>query len=138
MPRRIGGKDPNLTILHLAQRPTILPRAPHRVLALFHKARLIEHQDTIWITHLVGHELMGVPHHLLLIPPHITDEPLHPSDGAPLNLEGHRLNRFTFKLAELAHHIVKEMGARLTAGETVVKGRLESPQVLHELFYIAG
>jgi hypothetical protein len=68
MPRRIGSKDPNLTILHLTQRPTILPRDPHGVLALFHKARLIEQQDTLSITHLVGYELMVVPHHLLLIP----------------------------------------------------------------------
>jgi hypothetical protein len=92
LPRRIGGKDPDLTILDFAQGAAILPRDPHRVLALFHKARLIEPQDPIRLTHLVGHKLMVVPHHLFLIPPHITDEPLQPADGAPLNLEGHWLN----------------------------------------------
>ena len=37
---------------------TILPRAPHRVLALFYKACLVEHQDPIRGAHLLGHELM--------------------------------------------------------------------------------
>src|SRR5215510_11942666 len=81
---------------------------------------------------------MVVPPHLLLIPGHITDKPLQPTDGAPLDLEGHRLDRLAFELAELAHHIVEEMGARLTAGKTVVEGRLKLPQCLHEPFHIAG
>ena len=92
LPRRISGKDPDLTILDLAQGAAVLPRDPHRIVALFDKARLIEHQDTIGLTHLLGYELMVVPPHLCLIPQHITDEPLQPTDGASLNLEGHRLN----------------------------------------------
>jgi hypothetical protein len=74
----------------------------------------------------------------LLIPGHITEKPLQPTDGAPLDLQGHGLDRLAFELAELAHHIVEEMGARLTAGKTVVEGRLKRPQFLHEPFHIAG
>src|SRR5207245_11357975 len=125
MPRRITRKHPHLTILHLAEGATILPRDTHGVLPLFDKACLIKHQDAIRITHFVGHELMVVPQHLLLIPDHITDKPLHPADGAPLDLEAPRLNRLAFELAELAHHIVEEIGARVTACTTVVKSRLE-------------
>src|SRR5207249_5536976 len=109
-------------VLDLAEGATILPCDPHGVLALFDEACLIEHQDAGWITHLLGHELMVIPHHLLLIPAHITDKPLQPTDSAPFDVEGHRLNRLAFELAQLAHHIVKEMGTRLTACKTIVKG----------------
>ena len=138
MPGGIAGKHANLTILHLAQRATILPRDPHRVLALFDKARLVEHQDPIGGAHLLGHELMIVPPHLFLIPDDITDKALQSTDRAALHLEGHGLDRLAFQLTELPHHIVKEMGPRLTAGKTVVKGGLELPQFLHEPFHIAG
>jgi hypothetical protein len=45
---------------------------------------------------------------------------------------------FHVEPAQLAYHIVEEMGARLTSRKTVVKGRLELPQFLHESFHIAG
>ncbi len=138
MPRGIPGKHPDLTILHLAQRATILPRDPHGVLALFDKARLVEHQDALGITQLVGHELMIVPPHLFLIPVHITDKPLHPTDGAPFDVKGHGLDRLAFELTALAHHRVEEMGTWLTACKTVVEGRLKLPEFLHESFHIAG
>src|SRR2546423_206307 len=80
---------------------------------------------------------MIVPPHLLLIPGDITDKPLHPTDGTPLDLKGHRLDRLAFELAELAHHIVEEMSAWLTAGKTVVEGRLKRPKFPHEPFHIA-
>jgi hypothetical protein len=136
MPRGIAHKHANLTIFHLAQGATILPRDPHGVLALFDKARLIEHQDALGITHGLGHELMVIPQHLLLIPPDITDKPLEPTDRPPFDMEGHGLNRLAFELAELANHIVKEMGPWLTARKTVVKGGLERPQFVHEAFHI--
>jgi hypothetical protein len=53
-------------------------------------------------------------------------------------MEGHGLNRLAFELAALADHIVKEMGSRLTASKTVVKGGLECPQFVHEAFHITG
>src|SRR5215813_5675900 len=81
---------------------------------------------------------MVIPLHLFLIPVHITDEPLQPTDGTPFDVEGHGLDGLAFELTELAHHIVKEMGARLTTGKTVVKGGLELPQCFHEPFHIAG
>jgi hypothetical protein len=138
MPGGIRGKHPHLTIFDLAQRPTVLPRDPYGVRALFDKACLIKHQDASRIAHLLSHELMVVPPHLLLIPVHITDKPLHPPDGAALDVERHRLNRLPFQLTELAHHLVKEMGAWLTARKTVMKDRLKLPQFLHEPFDIAG
>jgi hypothetical protein len=75
---------------------------------------------------------------MLLIPGDITDEALQPTDSAPLDVEGHRLNRFALEETELADQIVKEMRARLTAGKTVVKSGLELPEFIHEAFYIAG
>src|SRR5215470_15327429 len=104
-------------MLHLAEGATILPRHPDRVLAFFDKACLIEHQDTVWLAHRLRHELMVVPQHVLVIPGDITDEPLQSTHRAPLNVEGHRLDRFTFEGAALADQIVKEMGARLTAAK---------------------
>src|SRR5215510_11656753 len=130
MPGGIAGKHPDLTILHFAQRATVLPRDAHGVFALFDKDRLIKHQDPIGVTHLLGHEVMIVPPHLLLIPAPITDKPLQPPNGASLDLEGHGLDRLACQLTELADHIVKEMDTRLTAGKTVVKGGLELPEFL--------
>src|SRR4029450_12106750 len=138
MPRGIASKHPTLTILDFAEGATILPRDPHGVRALFDEACRIKHQDAVWLPHLLGHELMVIPHHLLLIPAHITDEPLQPADRAPFDVEGHRLNRLACELAQLAGHIVQEMGTRLTACKTVVKGGLELPQFVHEAFYITG
>src|SRR5262245_15995577 len=96
MPGGIASKHAHLTILHFAQRPTILPRHPHRVLAFFDKARLVEHQDPVGVAHLLGHELMIVPPHLGLIPDDITDKALQSPDRAALHLEGHGLDRLTF------------------------------------------
>jgi hypothetical protein len=81
---------------------------------------------------------MRVPPHLCLIPAHSADKPLPPPDGAPLDLESHRLNRLAFQLTALTNHIVKEMPARLTACKTVVQGGLKLPEFLHEAFHIAG
>jgi hypothetical protein len=73
---------------------------------------------------------MVIPPHLFLIPVHLTDKPLQPTDGPPFDVEGHGLNRLAFEPTQLAHHIVEEMGARLTACKTVVKSRLELPQFI--------
>src|SRR5262249_50319400 len=75
---------------------------------------------------------MIVPPHLLVIPAPITDKPLHPADGAPLDLEGHRLDRLAFQFAALPHHRVEAMRTGLTPTKTVVKGGLELPQFLHK------
>src|SRR2546430_17249902 len=115
MPGGIAGKHANLTILHLAQRATILPRDPHRVLALFDKARLVEHQDPIGGAHLLGHELMIVPPHPLLIPDDITDKALQSTDRTDLHLAGHGLDRPAFQLPEMPHLIVKAMRPRVTS-----------------------
>src|SRR4029453_5024358 len=138
MARGIASEHPDLTIVDLAKGTTVLPRDPHRVRALFDKARLIEHQHAIGLTQLIGHELMVVPHHLLLLPDTITDKPLQPADSAPLYAERHRLDRLAFERTELAHHVVKEMDARLTPRKTVVKGRLELLQFVYEAFHIPG
>jgi len=138
MARGIPGEHPDLTIFDLAQGATVLPCDSHGVLPFFDKARLIEHQHAIRVAHLLGYKLMVVPHHLLLIPDAITDKPLQPTDGTPLNLERHGLNRLAFKLTELAYHVVKEMGARFTAWKTVVKGRLKLLEFVHEAFHITG
>jgi hypothetical protein len=53
-------------------------------------------------------------------------------------MQGHRLNRLAFELAQLTHHRVKKLGARFTAAKTVVKGGLELPQVVHEAFHVTA
>jgi hypothetical protein len=136
MARSIAGKHPYLAILHLPERATVLPGNAHRVLPLFDKASLIEHQDTLRVAQCVGHELMVIPYHRHLIPADITNKSLHPTNRAPLNVERHRLDRLALQLTELTHHIVKEMGAGLAAGKAVVKGGLELPQFLQEPFHI--
>jgi hypothetical protein len=53
-------------------------------------------------------------------------------------VEGHRFNRLAFQVTELADHVVKEMGARLTPCKAVVKRGLKLPEFLQELFRITG
>jgi hypothetical protein len=81
---------------------------------------------------------MIVPEHLRLIPVDITNTPLLPTDRAPLDAEGHRLQRCAFQPAVLAHHAIKELSARLTTRKTIVTGRLELPQCAHAAFHSAG
>jgi hypothetical protein len=66
------------------------------------------------------------------------DKPLQPTDRAARDLESHWLNELPSQLTQLAYHIVKEMGTRLTAGKAVVKGLLELPQFLQDPLHIAG
>jgi hypothetical protein len=75
---------------------------------------------------------------MLFIPGDFTEEPLQPTDAASRDPEGHRLNRLAFQWAQLADHIIKEMGARLTPGKTVVKEALELLQFVCQLGYITG
>ena len=125
-------------MLDLARGAAVLPRDPHRTVPLFTKPDASHLRTPSGSAHRLGDALLGVPPHLCLIPQHSTDEPLHPTEGASRNLEGHRLNRFAFARAALAHHVIKEMGTRLAARTTGVKDRLECPQFLQEPFHIAG
>src|SRR5215475_7364405 len=70
------------------------------------------------------------PPHVLLIPDHITQKALQPPDGPALHVEGHGLDRLPLERAQLAHHIIEEMGARLTPGQTAVKGGRAFPEFL--------
>jgi len=73
---------------------------------------------------------------VLLIPGHITEKPLQPTDGPALDVEGHGLDRLPLERAQLPHHIIKEMGARLTPGKTVMKVGLKLPEFLQQPFDI--
>src|SRR5437660_10034496 len=93
MARSIGGKHPDLTIFHLPQRATVLPRHAHGVLALFDKARLIKHQHALGVAHLVRHQAM-----VCLAPPPSPPPPPPPPAPppphvAPFDLHPHRLAR---------------------------------------------
>src|SRR5215475_5014069 len=136
--RGIGRPPPHLTMLHLAQAPTVLPGNPYRVRPFLGTARLIEDQHAVWSPQGVGYKLMGVPPPLLLVPAAITEKPRHPTDGPPLNPEGDRLNGLAFQLTAWANHRVKAMEARLAPRPTVVEGRLQLPECVHEPFHIAG
>ena len=124
-PGGIARKHPHLTILYFAQRATVLPRDAHGVRPLFDKARLVEHQDPIGLAHLLGDKLMIGPPHVLLIPGDLAEKPLQPTDAPAWDPESHGLDRLACQRAQLAHHIIKEMGARLTPRKTVVKEALE-------------
>jgi len=75
---------------------------------------------------------------VLLIPGDLTEKPLEPTDAAPRDPEGYGLNGLTFQRTQLAHHIVKEMGAWLTSRKTVVKEALELLEFVGEPGHIAG
>src|SRR5688572_26625164 len=131
----VAGKHPDLAILHLTQRPTVLPGDTGGVVALFDKARHIEDQHAM--AHLFGHQMVVMPPHLILVPHHITDQALHATDVAVRDLEGHGLNRFALEGTELAHQVVEKMLTRLTSGKAVMEDRLERAKLIHEAFYIA-
>jgi hypothetical protein len=138
MTRGIGGKHPNLTLLHLAERTAILPGHSHGLLPFFHKARLIHHQHALGITHLGGDQPMIRLAHLVFVPDIITDEALHAADVAPRDLECHGLNGCAFEFTELAHHIVEKLVPRFLAGKTRPKGGVESTEFVQERVNIAS
>src|SRR6185295_20405194 len=72
------------------------------------------------------------PPHGLLVPGYITHKPLQPADRPALDVEGHWLDRLPGERTQLAHHIIEEMGARLTPGKTVMKVGLELPEFLQQ------
>jgi hypothetical protein len=138
MTRGIGGKHPNLTMLHLAESTAILPGHSHGLLPFFHKARLLHHQHALGITHLGGDQPMIRLAPLVFVPDIITDEALHAADVAPRDLECHGLNGFAFECTELAHHIVEEMPAGLATSKTGAEVVMESLEFIQESFDIAG
>ena len=108
--------------------PIKLNQCPHRVLAFFDKARLIDDQDAIGLPHLVRDEAMIRLTHRVLIPHIIAHAALHAPNIAPLDLEGHGLDGFAFACAALADHVVEEMLAGLAPRKTppeLVMERLE-------------
>ena len=70
MPRRLACTPPNLAILPLPSRPTMLPSHADRCLPLRDNARLSDHPDALGSAHRVGHELMRGPPPVLLVPDH--------------------------------------------------------------------
>ena len=122
--RGLPGQDAHLTILHFPQRPTILPRHACGVVALFDKARFIEHEDAIGLAQLLRYELMRVPPPLLLIPHRLTQKTLQTAETAPLDRKGHRFNRFPGQGAVLPHHVIQEMPAGFTPRKTIVADTL--------------
>jgi hypothetical protein len=75
---------------------------------------------------------------VLLIPGDITEKPLEPTDVSPRDLEGHGLDGLAFQRTQLAHHIIKEMSARLTPRKTIVKEALELLEFVSEPGHILG
>jgi hypothetical protein len=73
---------------------------------------------------------------VLFIPGDLTEKPLEPADAPSRNPQGYGLDRLAFQRAQLAHHIIKEMGARLTPRKTVVKEALELLEFVGELGHI--
>src|SRR5262249_8339011 len=116
---------------------TGLPRDSHSVRAFFLKACLLEHADTIRLPHGLRHALMRVPQSLCCIPPPLTAQPLSPTDRPPLDAEGHGLARLASARTPGAHHIVKAMGTRLPACQTVVASCLALPACLQAPCYSA-
>jgi hypothetical protein len=138
MPRRIGGKDAHLTILHLAQGPTVLPDDANRVLAFFFvKAALVHNHHPIGVPHIVIDQPVVDAAHLPLVPEIITQEPLHAPHVAPVDFQGHRLDGFALQGAQLSDHIVEKMLAGFAPGEALAKGLMKAPQLMEEPFDIA-
>ena len=137
LPRRIGGKDAHLTVLHLAQRAAILAGHPDGVLPFFREPRLIDDQHPIRLTHLVLEQAVIGLQHDRFIPERVTDEALHRPDLAAFHLPGHRFDRFAFERAELTHHRVEKLVPRLLPGKTPPKGGVEPTELVHEGIKIA-
>jgi hypothetical protein len=76
--------------------------------------------------------------HLDLIPRNIADKALHPTDGTPLDLQGHRFDGFAFQGTELAHHIVEKLVPRFLADKTRPKGGVEPTEFIHKRVNIAA
>jgi len=75
---------------------------------------------------------------MLLIPGDLTEKPLQPTDAPSWDPEGHGLDRLACQWTQLAHHIIKEMGARFTPRKTVVKEALELLEFVGEPGHIPG
>jgi hypothetical protein len=136
--RGIGGKDPHLAVFHLADRATVLPGHPQRVLTFFDKATLVENDHAPRLTPLVGHHAMGSLPHLIFFPDIIADEALHTPDVAPFDMNSHGLNGLALKRTELARHVVKEMLTGFATHKTRVKGLMDLMELIEKSLYIGA
>jgi hypothetical protein len=75
---------------------------------------------------------------VLRIPGDLTAKPLEPPDAPPRHPEGHGLNGLACQRPPWAHHLIKEMGARLTSGNTGVQEALELLEFVDEPGHIPG
>ena len=75
--------------------------------------------------------------HRVFIPDIIAQAALHAANVAPRDLECHGLDGFAFECTELAHHVVEEVLAGLTASKTGPEVVMERPEFIQESFDIA-
>jgi hypothetical protein len=136
MARRIGRKHPDLTIVHLAQGATVLPRHTHRRWALLGKSRLIKHQHPLGISQIFLKQAMVLLTPLRFIPDHLADESRPRTDIPPVHLPRHRLDRLAFEGTERPYHIPKELLPRLAPRNTPGECRMKPPPFVQESFDI--
>jgi hypothetical protein len=137
VPRRLSGKDAHLTILYLAQGPTVLPGDSHSVLAFFGKAALVHDHHPIGVPPIVIEPLVVAVAHRRLVPEIITHEPVHAPHVAPVDFQGERLDGFARQGAQLSDQIAEQMLAGFAPGEALAKGLMNAPQFMEETFDIA-
>ena len=134
LPRGLSGQDAHLTVLHLPQRPTIVPGHARRVLALFDQPRCIAPQDAIGLPALGCHELLIGPPPLLLIPPGLPAKALQAPDATPRDSQRHWLKGFPGQGAVLPNHVIPALRPSCTPSKTIMEDTLELLSLVHEAF----
>jgi len=115
-------------MLHCAERAAVLACDTHRVPAFFGKAGLLKHEDPIGLPHIRSDEPMVRLEHQGLVPWHVAPPSLHRSDTTGVALQGDRFDRCAFEPTQLAHHIPKNMLARLTPPKTLPEGGMKGTE----------
>src|SRR5208283_1418256 len=72
----------------------------------------------------------------LMIPNYVTYKPLQGPHISSFDVQGHRFDRFSFKLTKLTCHIPQEVLPRFASRKAVRKVLMESSQFVGEIFYI--
>jgi len=129
----IGGKNPNLAVLHFADIPTVLPGNPCRIATLFHKPRFIKYQDTFGIPKVFHDHIVISGNYPSLVPNNVTDKMLHRTNFSVLHIHGNGFNGLPIQLTHLARHILNKVFSRFLPRKTIRKLGMKTSELISEL-----
>ncbi|GKT08572.1 hypothetical protein DSTSK_18770 [Desulforhabdus sp. TSK] len=128
----IAFKDSHLAVVHFTNSAAVLALNPDRVLSFFDKCRFIVHEYPLGISHVLMDQGVVLRKNLVLIPESIGNGTFHPSGISPFDVKGNRLDRFSLKIAQLAHHVSEEVLPGLTLRKSVMERSVEFFQLVHK------